>query len=208
MRCPASQLTSTATHRTTTASTTRPAPTACSPRTPPCSLTAPPRVDTSSSSVSSLLHSNKLTSRTKKNPLFFNCASFLSSSPLSTNRRIGAVRIRDLQEAGRVSAVSPAVPFLRHRWDPLLAHRCPPSPTRHCAVLFTLFFIPSPFRSVPRRQARRRSRGGEHRSCCQHRGLKPKQDRLLVPPHIDRILIVLWLFDAVRFKDRDTHKKM
>lgn len=49
---PVSQLTSTVTRRTMTASTTRPAPTACCPKTPPCCPTAPPRADTFSSLVS------------------------------------------------------------------------------------------------------------------------------------------------------------
>lgn len=126
---PVSQLTSTVTRRTTTASTTRPAPTACCPKTPPCCPTAPPRADTFSSLVSNPAF---LRLRLETNPQNSSAEfSFCLSS--SSNRRAGAVRVGDLQEAGRVPAVPPAVPLLRHRSDTPGPPPYTPDPTLCCS---------------------------------------------------------------------------
>lgn len=103
-----SQLISMVTPHTMKGSTTRPAPLVCCPKTPPCSLASSQRDDTFSSLVRLL---SFLNCRFSENAQFLSLSSRFFFSPpqppspvswlpfRSTNRRTGAIRVRDLQEA-------------------------------------------------------------------------------------------------------------
>lgn len=118
------------------ANTTRPALTACCPRTPPCCPTAPPRADTSSSSVSNLLgwQTNKQTNKQTFPQLYFISLSLSKHEPARWNR-----------PSWRPSRSRPSVcSSLRNTTSqaqvgPPLGLLVRPSRTRRCAVLFTLF---------------------------------------------------------------------
>lgn len=117
------------------ANTTRPALTACCPRTPPCSPTAPPRADTSSSSVSNLLGRKQTNKQTNFSlSVFYFSLSLSKPEPAHWNRpswrpsRSRPSVCSSLRNTTSQAQVGPPSGLLVR-----------PSRRRRCAVLFTLF---------------------------------------------------------------------
>lgn len=141
-----------ATHHIMTGSTTKLAPTASCPKTPPSCPTANQRDVTFSYSVRLFKKSSKrcllrqmLICRDSLGHRFTVLPSDVSRLFQSTDRQSGAVRFGHLQEAGRVPQLPPGVPLWRQRSASILVLH----PT---SVFFTPLSsrsVSSHFRSVP-----------------------------------------------------------